>query len=1598
MGFKIRTGKKSVAGISLSSFLICLLVILVTISEVIAAGYTIEGDTVKWENDFGILSVHPHTCNDFNCVQYANATSKIDQDIDLNFSFIFPEAIKGDVWLWENYSHMVQVPYQDTCSESEECLTQFDGMCEIEDFNPEMTYNQTCDYIENNICYWSYNCIKYQEEEKWFYDWKDKTHLINHLEYQNEHYYYILNVPFKALESKQIKWEYKVPIRRTDKGFGSFGKWKLYLWRGDYKNPSQSVVLDPWWDSNWGYRKYHNITGSTAGAVVNYSVEIKVYNTTGTDNGNIVYIGDKAKEDFSDVRFTNDTNYELFYWIEETGSDYAVFWVKVPDIPASPNNETIWIYYDNSEATSKSNINDTFIFGDDFESDTVGEDPTKWNVTETGANVIDVSSTQACNSSQSVYLYDNTGTGYPIYINRTFEPQEKLLLTYYFYHVNFGDQGTSTAFYLYSGETQAIWMAVTGNYLKYYDTKYNNITDVETGKWYKIEVLPKADTDKFDCWVNGTKFVTNGNFRNTVTEIDWIVSSAWSTPTWDAYYDTVTIRKYIDPEPFHADWGGEEEVIPPTYSDNSTNNTVAGSAVEFRLRWTDNVNLSSYIFSLDNCTGSFSNVTESSFPGAPINESWSNETYVINDTVGCTIRWKVYANDASDNWNVSDEYSFVTTYNPYISSCSVLDQAGETYYLTEDISNSGTSNCINISANNVVFDCQGHLIDGNDVADYGIYVDRSSGQTTNITVKNCVLNDWDSANIYLYYANGNNLTNITSTSSPDHGFYLYYSDSNTITNTTANSNNYGFYLNYADSNTFTNTTANSNDQYGFRLYISADSNTFTNTTANSNNYGFYLYSSDSNTISNSTAKENSLLDFDIDETSDIHCNNNVESLTGSNDLPIKYFKSSVNLANEELSELVLCDADNSNIDNITINASQTKDNNVILIHRTSNSNFTNIVSSENYYGFYLYVANSNTFSNITANSNYRGFLVHSSDSNTISNITANSNDQEGFYLFSSDSNTIYNCTANSNSQYGFTIRSSDSNTISNSTIENNTNYGIYLWDAGQAGANEIYNNLFNNTNNFGFYGTIYANNWNTTRQTGDRIYSNGTEIGGNYWTNSTGNDYSDTCTDANKDGFCDSPYIIDPGQTGNNTDYFPLSDEYSAAQTESITQAIPVTESLTKSGNYFRKPTQPFSLTSSIVKIFGAIKTISETISSNIVIAKLTEITRAISQSFNISGFVTATTFTIYERIVSVYLTITGFVQRSFINVRVISQVMTLDVIVSRLRSVYRSVFGSISFILRSWFPCWIFFTQSSCESAGCHWCNNACQLQSCGVPPSEVPGGSVLPSVVVEKINFAIDKDYIKVLLKPGGTVRELVDISNTGDIDLTITVNMKNLEEFLVFPEGVSEYTFDLSVGEMKSIQFIFSASGEQELGVFPGEIIVTGDEIEKIISVVVEVESIEPLFDIDVEIPQKYKEVLPGEEVLVQLMIFNVKRIERVDVEVEYGITDTLGNVIASEHETLAVEMQVSVVRSLDIPFDLEPGNYILYATVKYDDTVGTGADIFRVVTEKRIEIPTGIILLIIFLILAVIGFIVWFKFLKKPKEDKFQKLKEYGLRFK
>jgi len=100
----------------------------------------------------------------------------------------------------------------------------------------------------------------------------------------------------------------------------------------------------------------------------------------------------------------------------------------------------------------------------------------------------------------------------------------------------------------------------------------------------------------------------------------------------------------------------------PNYSQlSSTWHHVAGSSIIHSSYWNSSSiwNMSGYIFSYDNGSGTY--VNDSYVYLSPQNNlTWINVTKTANSTIGSTIRWKVYANDVLDNWNVTEEQSYVT--------------------------------------------------------------------------------------------------------------------------------------------------------------------------------------------------------------------------------------------------------------------------------------------------------------------------------------------------------------------------------------------------------------------------------------------------------------------------------------------------------------------------------------------------------------------------------------------------------------------------------------------------------------------------------------------------------------------------------------------------------------------------------------------------------------------------------------------------------------------------------------------------------------------------------------------------------------------------
>lgn len=204
------------------------------------------------------------------------------------------------------------------------------------------------------------------------------------------------------------------------------------------------------------------------------------------------------------------------------------------------------------------------------------------------------------------------------------------------------------------------------------------------------------------------------------------------------------------------------------------------------------------------------------------------------------------------------------------------------------------------------------------------------------------------------------------------------------------------------------------------------------------------------------------------------------------------------------------------------------------------SDYCNISSNNvtnNSYGIFLWESKNNNISNNIANLNlFDGInLYYFSNNNRLSNNIAELNFQNGISLQVNNYNNVLSGNIAGSNTRGIDIYDDSSdNTLYDNIISNNR-YGISLVNSR---GNTIYNNYFNNTNNFLSYITTPASNnpWNTTKTPGTNIIG-GSYLGGNVWAHPNGTGFSQTCSDNDKDGICDSAYTLD----SDNIDYLPLT-------------------------------------------------------------------------------------------------------------------------------------------------------------------------------------------------------------------------------------------------------------------------------------------------------------------------------------------------------------------------------------------------------------------------------------------------------------------------
>lgn len=516
-----------------------------------------------------------------------------------------------------------------------------------------------------------------------------------------------------------------------------------------------------------------------------------------------------------------------------------------------------------------------------------------------------------------------------------------------------------------------------------------------------------------------------------------------------------------------------------------------------------------------------------------------------------------------------------------LTSCSILNKTNTEYNLTSDIIDTGSEICLKVTATRITINCQGHIISGNGTT--GIYSNKY-----NTIIKDCNLEGWDKG---IHYEGSNNgeITNTTISSCGEAGIHFSVSSDNILKNNILDNNYYGIKIGYSSNNRIYNNLFNNTNNIKF--YGTGSNNSWNITKrkgvriCSEGNYlgGNYWATPDKTGYSETCA----------DENTDGFCDAsyNLDNFFGDNSSNTDY----IPLSNKYVPDLIppeleiILPSDNQifhtftleitiNVQDSTLhytNISIGKNGQAENYTITSDSGTVTVNLSVSAGGYYNITAtahdlsdnsNSTTVFNILtpigvtecSNLDLQGgkyYLtrdITNSETASCINIQADNITFDcmehiiycsggtyttGIYLNGIENANIRNCIING-WDYGLLLESSSKNAIINSTFFNNV-VGMF---SSASSDNNIYNNMFNNTNNIEFHETGSNNLWNTTKQKGIRIYSAGTYIGGNYWSNLTGRGYSDYCNDSDMNGFCDEEYAITEDE--NNIDYLPLSNKY----------------------------------------------------------------------------------------------------------------------------------------------------------------------------------------------------------------------------------------------------------------------------------------------------------------------------------------------------------------------------------------------------------------------------------------------------------------------
>lgn len=187
--------------------------------------------------------------------------------------------------------------------------------------------------------------------------------------------------------------------------------------------------------------------------------------------------------------------------------------------------------------------------------------------------------------------------------------------------------------------------------------------------------------------------------------------------------------------------------------------------------------------------------------------------------------------------------------------------------------------------------------------------------------------------------------------------------------------------------------------------------------------------------------------------------------------------------------------------------------------------------------------------------------------------------------------------------------------------------------------------------------------------------------------------------------------------------------------------------------------------------------------------------------------------------------------------------------------------------------------------------------------------------------------------MIYKGIVERELV-VRNNANFDLELSFGT-SLEDYVV----VEPSTINIAVGESETVTVRFDG---KDLGVITGHISASGSGLKSYIPIVANVGSIDAKGNLEVSIPEEFKQIDAGGDILISV---DLSGFDGDVVEIVYFIKDSENNELIRSSQFMTVHGESSFDKTLTMP-PVRDGLYVVGVEVRYAGNVLVDSEILVV----------------------------------------------------